>query len=297
MIDLKSSLSSTEVVNALAQDATKALLYEVSVNPKPGLVDPISSGPHPDMDVFTFIDSALALQKYFQQVANLAINFEKTLPEMFIELRELGKEAEKTMLMATNGVNTHKGAIFSLTIMIAAEAHVYRYGGELRPTIQEMLQGLTKNDFQNVESKNPNELTAGERQFLSLGYAGIRGEAEKGYPIVFDDGYPMLKKTAGTRNQRLMDTFLKIVSVNIDSNLIKRANNDPAIVKWAQNQAIKVMELGGSKTSAGRNQLEKMNQEFLNRNLSLGGSADLLALTIFLGLRRGILDFEGKVEA
>ena len=92
---------SESVVSEIANDAVKALLYEVSVNPKPGLVDPVSSGPHPDMDVFTFIDSSMSLENYFLKAADLGYSYQGQLSEMFLELREYGKIAEKTMFEAT----------------------------------------------------------------------------------------------------------------------------------------------------------------------------------------------------
>jgi Triphosphoribosyl-dephospho-CoA synthetase len=99
--------------DALVGDALRALLYEVSVNPKPGLVDPVSSGPHPDMDVFTFIDSSMSLRRYFSRCVEQGTTFQgDDLRALFLAIRPAGVEAEKAMFEATKGVNTHKGAIF-----------------------------------------------------------------------------------------------------------------------------------------------------------------------------------------
>lgn len=289
--EVHANINAKEIINTLAKDAIRALLYEVSVNAKPGLVDPVTSGPHPDMDVFTFIDSAVELEGYFKAVADTALNWSSTLPNLFIKLRKLGQKAEIRMLDATAGVNTHKGVVFSLAILVAAEAYRFKNGGNLRNIIKAMLRDLTKNDFAEAQNKDVSQLTAGEKLYLQFGYTGIRGEAEKGYPVVFEYGLPMLRKTDGTRNQRLLDTLMEIISVNIDTNLLKRSGNDPKVVAWAQNQARQVLKLGGSKTLRGREQLRIMNQNFLERNLSLGGSADLLILTIFIGIRQKLLDF------
>jgi Triphosphoribosyl-dephospho-CoA synthetase len=83
----------------LVNDAIRAMIYEVSVNPKPGLVDPVSSGPHPDMDVFLFIDSALSLHHYFEQSVDLGMNFTATdLTLMFKNCELLGLKPKRRCL-------------------------------------------------------------------------------------------------------------------------------------------------------------------------------------------------------
>ena len=98
-----------------ARQATRSLLYEVSVSPKPGLVDRFDSGAHADMDFFTYLDSSAALTEYFR-IAYLegAASSCLTPPELFPRLRRLGVQAEQQMYTATGGVNTHKGIIFTL---------------------------------------------------------------------------------------------------------------------------------------------------------------------------------------
>lgn len=276
----------------LVNDAIRAMIYEVSVNPKPGLVDPVSSGPHPDMDVFFFIDSALSLHHYFEQSVDLGMNFTATdLTLMFKKLRTFGIEAEKTMFKATNGVNTHKGAVFSLGVLTCAEAYRIKHPQlDLTTIVKRMLKGLTASDYdiEKLHAKPVEQLTAGEKEFLRYGIKGIRGEAEAGYPTVMQIGVPALKKSRGTTMQRLLDTFMHIVAQTEDTNLIKRAGRHD-VVKEAHQQAKRYLELGGTQTQAGRDYLARLNQEYLLNNYSLGGSADLLILTIFIGLRQGIL--------
>lgn len=276
----------------LVNDAIRAMIYEVSVNPKPGLVDPMSSGPHPDMDVFLFIDSALSLHHYFEQSVDLGMNFTATdLTLMFKKLRTFGIEAEKTMFKATNGVNTHKGAVFSLGVLTCAEAYRIKHPQlDLTTIVKRMLKGLTASDYdiEKLHAKPVEQLTAGEKEFLRYGIKGIRGEAEAGYPTVMQIGVPALKKSQGTTMQRLLDTFMHIVAQTEDTNLIKRAGRHD-VVEEAHQQAKRYLELGGTQTQAGRDYLARLNQEYLLNNYSLGGSADLLILTIFIGLRQGIL--------
>lgn len=275
----------------LATLATRALLYEVSVNPKPGLVDPVSAGPHPDMTVFTFINSSLSLQPYLLSCAETGATWQADLPALFQALRPAGVQAEQAMFAATDGVNTHKGAIFSLGIVVAAVAYQSRHAdafATVQLVIQGMLKNLTASDFAHTAEKPKSQLTAGEKLYLAYGLTGVRGEAEAGYPSVFAVGLPALQKAQGTLNERLLDTLLAIVAQFTDTNLIHRAGS-PAIVPVAQKQAQAILATGGTHTTAGQKLLVAMNDDFLKQHLSLGGSADMLILTIFMALVEGMI--------
>ncbi len=283
------AVNGSQLATMTVQNAVRSMLYEVTTTPKPGLVDPASSGPHPDMDAFDFINSSISLIPYLQGCFEAGWTFKGAdLHELFAEIRPLGVTAEKTMLQATNQVNTHKGAVFSLGVLVAATGYLFGTGREFKATAvseiaQQMLAGLIAHDFAGVFEKPEETLTAGERQFIKYGETGIRGEAEKGYPTVLGIGLPFLRQATGARNQRLLDTLLKIVSQSRDSNLIKRAGSQK-IVTWAHQEADQFLALGGSQTDAGMQKLIELNHRFLERNLSLGGSADLLILTIYFAL-------------
>lgn len=277
-------LNQEKIVNI----AIKSMLYEVTVNPKPGLVDPVRSGAHPDMDVFDFIDSALCLRPYFARCFSIGTTYnEQDLRGLFRDIRGYGIDAEKKMLTTTKGINTHKGAIFSLGILVTAVGYQSQQTNflidQLPVIISGMVEGLIGHDFVDVYSKKSSEMTAGEKQFVMYGIRGIRGQAVSGYPAVFKYGFPYLCQTTGTRNQRLLDTFMKIVSCTQDSNLIKRAGSVD-IVDWVQSQAVEFLKLGGSKTKEGMKKLVELDCLFTKKKLSLGGCADMLILTIFLGL-------------
>lgn len=269
-------------------NAHRALLYEVSVTPKPGLVDPADVGPHPDMDVFTFIDSATALEDYWATCYQLGHTFVGAhLPDLFHEIRPAGVAAEKAMFRATQGINTHKGAVFSLGVIVAAVGAQTRHAayntGATLNLVKAMLAGLTAHDFAGIADKPADQLTAGERQYLKYGTTGIRGQAEAGFPVVATLSLPALRRSRGSRTTRLLDTLLTIVAHTADSNLIKRAGTLD-IVPWAQQTAQEILDAGGSQAPTGRQLLVAMNTTFKAKNLSLGGSADLLILTIYLGL-------------
>ncbi|MFT8325170.1 triphosphoribosyl-dephospho-CoA synthase [Oenococcus sicerae] len=274
------------MIDEYAQSAVKALLYEVSVQPKPGLVDPLGHLSHPDMTVFTFIDSSLSLTRYFQQVAHAGLAYSgQDLRNLFYQIRPLGIQAEQDMLAVTHGINTHKGAIFSLGIVVAASGYEQSLDSQkILCVVKQMMVGIVEHDLGQL-----NEIrTAGEMQFSKYGLTGSRGQAEQGFPIVSEFALPFLKQATGSLNDRLIDTLLMIARHTQDSNLIKRAGN-LAIIEKVNRQIDLYFQLGASNSTAGQKQLQKINLFFDEKNLSLGGSADLLILTIYFALIEKII--------
>ena len=119
LMELDLDAISEKLKKEIAELAERALLCELAVTPKPGLVDMETNGAHEDMDRFTFVRSACALRPYFERCACLGMENRST-EETFFRLRREGLLAEETMLAATGGVNSHKGAIFSLGLLCCA---------------------------------------------------------------------------------------------------------------------------------------------------------------------------------
>ena len=91
------------------------------MTPKPGLIDLLNSGSHRDMDMYSFLASAASLYPYFAECVKIGRETaDRPAPETFAALRCPGKLAEAGMLRATGGVNTHKGAIFTLGVICGA---------------------------------------------------------------------------------------------------------------------------------------------------------------------------------
>ena len=288
LIDEATAANQRETVaELLADQAVEAMLNEVVTWPKPGLVDPVEHRAHPDMDVFTFIQSATSLRPYFKQAATAGLNFPAGQPRplLFSQLRLLGQRAEATMFKATAGINTHKGTIFSLGILTGAVAALK--GRRLPVTqlnvqrvVKEMLADLLATDLDGLNQEQT--LTAGERQYLAYGQTGIRGEAASGFPTVFKAGLPTWRANWGmNQNDRQLTAFLAIARHTDDTTLVKRAG-DPAILAWKDQQLDRFFELGGLTTKQGRQFLVDLEKDFSDRHLSLGGAADLLIATIFL---------------
>lgn len=279
-------LSNTK--KAVSQCAQKALLYEVTCTPKPGLVDAIDSGAHEDMTIYTFINSSCALTPFFDSFFEAGFYYSKDQPlsGLFNKIRPIGIEAEKSMNEATQQINTHKGAIFSLGVLITALGYSFAQSGSLdlidiQEIIKEMLRYLMA-DFDGLENKDPKDLTIGEKLFLDYGISGIRGEASSGYSIVFNHSLPYLvNQTTGDINDRMIDTLLYLLKYSKDTNLIKRAGT-VEILDEARQSATDILAAGGVKSNLGRQLYLDMIREYKERNLSIGGTADLLIMTLCL---------------
>lgn len=263
--------------------AAKSLLYEVCVTPKPGLVDRVNSGAHRDMDIFTFMASTAALQPYFTDCAQIGLTTrEQEARETFRQLRLRGMLAEQEMLRHTGGVNTHKGAIFSLGLACAAAG---RLGGAAPLAPEAVLSqcatmtcGITEQDFRKVTAETAR--TAGEQFYARFGITGIRGQAEAGFPAVTQWGLPALEQ--GLAMGHSMDraggaALLAILAHTDDTNLIARSDRETQ-----QKTAESVAALLQRDPCPDEAALASLDRAFIEKNLSPGGSADLLALTLLI---------------
>ncbi|RVU55273.1 triphosphoribosyl-dephospho-CoA synthase CitG [Anaerosphaera multitolerans] len=265
----------TEIVKRMA---FYALIYEVSVTPKPGLVDLKDNGSHTDMNYFTFINSALSLPDYFEEVYMLGKkgNNEKN----FKRLREIGMEYEARMFNATKGVNTHKGAIFSLGMIVYSTAVVKSSDIEFNPlTITEEVKRICSGISSELE--NNTLKTQGQIQYGKYGLKGIRGEAEEGFRKAVTIGLKNLKRCLETLdlNDSLVEVLMYFLREIDDSNTIKRSSLKG--LEYVKNSADKAISLGGMHTEEGRKYIYEMNDQFILRNISPGGCADYLALTLY----------------
>lgn len=282
--------------NQLAVFAQQSVLYEAILFPKPGLVDSMDKGSHKDMDIFTFMDSSSSLYEGFYQYAKAGITWENSLKKLFEHIRPIGVELEKQMLRETKGINTHKGIIFSMGIFLAATGYLLKNKIEQNedfPTltkketdnifaiIKEMTCNLVLNDFKDLNLKK--YLTNGEKLYLEYGFAGIRGEAEKGYPCIQRLTLPLLRRQNKmyTLSDSLLEILFSLMSSIEDSNVVHRGGIKA--LEFVKEKAAEFMDNGGLNQENALKKIEEMNQLFILKNISPGGSADLLIITIFLG--------------
>lgn len=286
-----------------AKLAEEAILTEAVLTPKPGLVDAKDSGAHKDMDIFTFLRSAVSLREGFIEMFISGYEGNENKKELLKSLRPKGMNIEAQMFEATKDVNTHKGIIFSMGLLLSAVGHYMKNIDhkadklpEFRKTdtdavlhiIQSMTDGLISEDFRDLENKSV--LTNGERLYMDYGFTGIRGEAEKGYPILRDRVLPLLrgeKDHQESYEKRLLEILMIFMSEVEDSNIVSRGGMES--LHYVRNRAKGFIRSGGMNNPHAMEELKRMNQDFVERNLSPGGSADLLSLAIFLGKMENLL--------
>lgn len=269
----------------IARFATYALLYEVSLSPKPGLVTLIDRGAHVDMDYIDFINSALVLHDYFKIAYELG---EISTGEDYDELRKFGVNYEEKMKKATGGANTHKGIIFSLGLMVYATAIEMKKENfsfeKIISRVAYLNRGITR------ELNKTNTTSHGEENFIRYGVMGIREEAEKGFKKALL-GLDFLKNAEKNINfdYALTGTLYYYMSFIEDSNIIKRGGLEG--LEFLRKSANYVLSNKLYETSDGMIEVKKINEEFKKRNLSPGGCADFLILTLYFYLLEGYIDW------
>jgi len=283
----------SEIIARLAEEA---ILFEVVLSPKPGLVDSLDSGSHTDMDIYTFIKSAASLFEGFHDFSRAGFLHTGTAKELFFKIRPIGKDVEKKMYRATGNINTHKGIVFSMGIILAAlglylqdslkEEEIRTFTKEDTDAVfrltSEMTEGIVSEDFRNLREKS--KLTNGEVLFMRHGFTGIRGEAENGYPVVRLKALPRLREvetSSLTLEERLLGILLLLMSITEDSNVVSRGGMES--LDYVKREAAAFIKKGGMMNPEASAILKNMNADFIRRNISPGGSADLLSLTIFFG--------------
>ncbi|MFI3250410.1 MAG: citrate lyase holo-[acyl-carrier protein] synthase [Eubacteriales bacterium] len=282
-IDIMSRYFNEEYAKNLGRMAGKALLFEVNTTPKPGLVDRSNTGSHSDMNLQTFEDSALSLIPFFEDFVRCGIeNVNNSPRNIFFQAKKLGIKAENAMFSATKGVNTHKGVIFSMGLFCTTLGVLYARNIPYHPEIFLQLCGEILQPFQETCQELSQPKTKGGKSFLAQESGGIRKEALEGYPSIFSCGLPVYSlnmKQGFSQNDAGVLTLLHILAHTEDSNIVARSNRE-TYEKITQ----KVRHFLASDQGDFMEFATELDREFIEKNISAGGSADLLALTYFLYL-------------
>ncbi|WP_312706259.1 triphosphoribosyl-dephospho-CoA synthase MdcB [Stenotrophomonas sp.] len=260
----------------LGRLAIASLHAELACAPKPGLVTPFDTGSHDDMDAGTFLRSLFALRHYFTAIADAG-----AADAPFASLRAHGIAAEHAMLRATGGVNTHRGAIFSLGLLVAAAARCCRQQGQPAPAAQVCLAVQHWADAFAAAPLDAN--SPGQRARRRHGVPGVREQAAAGYPVLRELAVPTLRHALHNglpRNAAMCQTLMQLIAQVDDLNLLHRGGADG--LAWAQQQARRFIEAGGAFALGWQARLHDIGEGFVARRLSPGGSADLLACSWFL---------------
>lgn len=266
----------------VAVQAFFALSQEFNATPKPGLVDRNNRGAHTDMGIRHFFASANALRPYFARFTEEGwLSRDEAPEETFRRIRPIGVKAEQAMFKATHGVNTHKGAIFTIGLLCAAVGRLSpdRWQPEvLLAQCAEMTRGVVAQDFADITLENAK--TAGERIFAQYGIAGVRGQAEAGFPAILNSGLPVLQQGLSqglSLNDAGCIALLHLIAATDDTNLIHRSDRQTQLAVKEQIAAM-LRETPFPQMDT----IAELDKSFIEKNLSPGGSADLLAASYFV---------------
>ena len=247
----------TTIPFLLAHLACDALQQELDTTPKPGLVDQHDSGAHADMDYRLMQRSIAALRPYFVRLAQAGQ--EGMLDHATVSA--IGIEAERAMLVATGGVNTHRGALFSMGLALAVQSCK---GENLQEGIIQLAQ-----QFPDTQG------THGSRAVSQYQAKGALAMAREGYELLFSDWLPFLHSLKQQGDPyALHKTLLRIMSQLDDTNILHRCGAEVA-------SRVKA-EAADMLAHFSIDALDEMNRRYTAENISPGGSADMLALTIFM---------------
>lgn len=261
-----------DLAAAIADLAQRALIYEVMLSPKPGLVDRQSAGSHQDMDIYRFIDSAVCLHPFFERFAKAGMDPAVPAEDLLSALRPIGIEAEKAMMQVTGGANTHRGAIFSLGILCASVARLGK--GADADTICDLAGQIAWPALRDEPTRSHGNLTR-----RLYGAPGARGEAARGFPSArsalkcLEDA---LHQGVSREKAQLMALY-HIMGELQDSNLLYRGGLGG--LHFVQENAKRLLQEG--LPQAG---MAAFSAEMDRRRLSPGGAADVLAQALFLYL-------------
>ena len=270
----------TTVPYIVAHLATRALKAELNTTPKPGLVDSHDSGAHRDMDHALMMRSIRALHPYFVRLATLG--YDSTQLPAHNDIVSIGLEAEKAMFKSTGGVNTYKGALFSMGLALTAATYIIGRGKVATTThgkeyVPGDLLSATITQFANGFPDTSGTHGSRAKQLAQSGCSlkSALDNAREGYTQLFGEWLPFYEtRIKGDDSYVKHKTLLRIMCDLDDTNIVYRT--DYATMQQVKTQARHLLE---DFSEAG---IEDMNLDFVGRNISPGGSADMLALVVFL---------------
>lgn len=268
----------------IGEAAILGMLYEVSASPSPGLVSPYSSGVHKDMDFFTFLRSSSSIAYAMYICAQVGMDY--PIDDILKTIRSVGMDAEKNMFKATGGVNTHRGFLFLGGLICAAAGYCIQTSRKLdRNNISKVCSniciGMVDRELRNLKSKE--KLSNGERLYMEYGLTGVRGEAEKGIPTVIEVGLPMYEEGLYYNlpiDQTLCHCLIGIMTKVEDTTVVNRCGIKG--IEFMRRLAEIAVEIGGMKTVEGKEFIHDLDRVFNENNISPGGAADLLAITVMI---------------
>jgi len=272
-----------DVASRLADHAVSALVDEAMLTPKPGLVDLRGSGAHRDLSWPLMCASACALRPAFQQMALAGLDHPDHAPLLRRRIGAIGRDAEDLMMASSGGVNTHRGAIWALGLLVTAAAASARTDAGAIAAHAGRLAGITD---PGAPLRTGHK---GEQACIEHGVGGARGQARAGFPHVVDDALPMLalaRARGDAEHHARVNALLAVMATLDDTCLLARGGRKSLAA--VQQGARRVLAVGGIATSNGRRAFDALERGMRRLHVSPGGAADLLAAALLLDrIQRG----------
>ncbi|MTD42000.1 triphosphoribosyl-dephospho-CoA synthase [Erwinia sp. CPCC 100877] len=269
---MKINHASETICWQLAQMVETALLEEVSLTPKPGLVDRRSNGAHEDMNHALFVQSAQTLTPYFFEMAQAAWN-QPIDQSLRIAIAKIGRKAEKAMYKVTNQVNTHKGAIWALGLTISVAASQISQTAQLDVTT--LFADIARLTAYSDTSYSKKVVTHGQNVKQKFGVSGAYGEALAGYPHVQLALKEAEMHKSENKEQRYLHMLLTIIGALDDTCILYRSDEQTL-------KDVQALANEANQTRLPNSAFNQLNDLCTQQHVSPGGSADLLAVTIFV---------------
>lgn len=262
---------------SIADAAVRALVAEATLTPKPGLVDSRGSGAHSDMDVALMVRSAESLRSTFVELADAATG--RQLDAVLrTHLAAIGRDGEERMFAATRGVNTHRGAIWALGLSIAAVVAGFEPPASASELLERVAYLARQSDLANFPTP---ALRNGEHARSRYGVGGAVGNAQSGFPAAGSAYAAMAAARAGgaRHDSAAITGLLSSMAVLDDTCVLHRGGTEA--LRFVRDGAAHILALGLD-TSAGRQALVDFDARLTETGWSPGGSADMLAVALFL---------------
>jgi len=260
---------------SIARCAANALTEELATYPKPGLVSFVDCGSNPDMDAECFLASIEAIKPFFGEMAEAG-----AADCRLRDLQRIGIAAEDSMLDATRGRNTHRGAIYCLGLLAAAAGKQMADSSRLDHSLGRIVMESWGQDIVLPQALPP--ISHGVAMCRRYKITGIRGESKNGFPSIFNAGLPAFRTAllSADREAARVQAFFALLEICEDTTLWMRGGS--AGWKFARTQVCRFLQRGGVADTGWRTLAEEIHRGFVIRLLTAGGAADLLAATLFI---------------
>ena len=257
--------------------AKQALIAEVTLTPKPGLVDSRNTGSHSDLTLNLMLRSATCLAPFFADMAQAGLG-----QPVSVWLREqigaIGRDAEVAMMAETQGINTHRGAIWALGLLSTAAmvADNKEYSAERLCLIAGQIASLE-------DRHAPNTFSKGKLASNHFQVNGAKQQAQLGFPAITEHALPTLRLSrllGHSETEARLNALLSLTAHLTDTCVLSRAGLEGQSLLHQRSNDI--LALGGVSNPQGYALLEQLDGEMIAVNASPGGAADLLAATLFV---------------